>query len=84
MSFYHEEMLNNAAAELNPGEAWRFEMESKEKAHNEYVRLRNVMKKKNFYSSPAKKCLNVAREGSVVIVAMGTPNPFPTPRKVIL
>ena len=82
MSFYHEELLERAAKELNPGECWRFDMESKEKAHNEYVRLKNVMKKKNFYSSPAKKCLNVSREGSVLLVEMGTPNPFPTPVKV--
>lgn len=82
MSFYHEELLERAAKELNQGECWEFEMGSKEKAHNEYVRLKNVMKKKNFYSSPAKKCLNVSRNGSILLVEMGTPDPFPTPVKI--
>ena len=31
MSFYHEELLERAAKELNPGECWEFDMESKEK-----------------------------------------------------
>ena len=57
-------------------------MESVERAHAEYVQLRKEMKKKNFYSSPAKKCLNVSRKGSVLIIEMGRPNPFPAPRVV--
>ena len=83
MGFYQVELLDRAARELKPGEAWSFEMGSKEKAHSEYVQLKKEMKKKNFYSTPAKKCLNVSRNGSVLIIEMGRPNPYPTPRKVL-
>ena len=71
------------AKEMNPGEKWEFDMESVEQAHSEYVQLKKEMKKKNFYSTPAKKCLNVSRNGSVLIIEMGRPNPYPTPRKVL-
>ena len=83
MGMYQVELLEKAAKEMNPGEKWEFDMESAEQAHSEYVQLKKEMKKKNFYSTPAKKCLNVSRNGSVLIIEMGRPNPYPTPRKVL-
>ena len=82
MGMYQVEMLEKAARELEPGEKWEFDMESVEQAHSEYVQLKKEMKKKNFFSSPAKKCLNVSRKGSVLVIEMGRPNPFPVPRLV--
>ena len=82
MGMYQVELLEKAARELEPGEKWEFDMESVERAHSEYVQLKKEMKKKNFFSSPAKKCLNVSREGSVLVIEMGRPNPFPVPRLV--
>jgi hypothetical protein len=54
-------------------------MESKEEAHSEYVQLKKEMRKKDFFSTPARKCLDVSREGSVLIVRMGRPDPYPAP-----
>jgi len=79
MGYYQLELLERAAREMNPGETWKFEMGSKEEAHSEYVQLKKEMKKKDFYSSPARKCLDISREGSVLIVRIGKPNPYPTP-----
>ena len=79
MGFYQVELLDRAARELKPGEAWSFEMGSKEKAHSEYVQLKKEMKKKEFFSTEEKKCLDVSREGSVLIISMGTPRPYPEP-----
>ena len=83
MSTYHEDLLERAAREMNQNEEWKFEMGSKEIAHNEYVRLKKIMSKKEFSSTPAKKCLFLRREGSVLILEMGRANPFPEPIKVV-
>lgn len=82
MGIYQVELLDKAAGELNPGERWEFEMGSREKAHTEYVKLKKEMGKKGFYTTPARKCLEVSREGSILIIEMGNPEPYPVPRKV--
>ena len=82
MAVYHEETLERAARELNPLEAWRFEFESKEEAHYEYIALQRIMKRKGFCNTTAKKCLTITREGSVLIIEMGRPMQFPVPVKI--
>ena len=84
MSAQHEELLERAAREMEPNEIWKFEMGSKEKAHSTYVAIMRVMKRKNFYSTTAKKCLNVSREGSVLVICMEEPVFYPAPTKVML